>query len=84
MLDIRFPLWKISAMSTALKTWRVGAQLDAESAAREAGVSLPTWSRWETGRRRVPAERVPDLSKLTGIPMSDLRPDVFANAGEAA
>jgi len=67
-------------MSTALKSWRTTANMDAESAAKLAGVSLPTWSRWETGGRKVPAERVPALSRLTGVPMHELRPDVFEDA----
>lgn len=67
-------------MSTALKTWRTVAQIDAENAAKLAGVSLPTWSRWETGARKVPAERVPSLSRITGVPMHELRPDVFEDA----
>lgn len=71
-------------MTTALKTWRTEAQMDAENAAKLAGVSLPTWSRWETGGRKVPAERVPSLAKLTGIPMHQLRPDVFEQAEDAA
>ena len=68
-------------MDTPLKSWREQEKLSAEDAAKEAGVSLPTWSRWETGSRRIPAERVPDVARVTGIAPSTLRPDVF---GEAA
>ncbi|MDQ0305303.1 transcriptional regulator [Ancylobacter polymorphus] len=64
-------------MSTMLRTWRAEAQLDANSAATGVGVSLPTWSRWETGRRRVPAERVLDVERITGISRHDLRPDLY-------
>ncbi|WP_082652277.1 YdaS family helix-turn-helix protein [Aureimonas sp. AU12] len=43
--------------------------------ARRAGVHKTTVLRWED--RRVPAERVADLERLTGIPRSALRPDLF-------
>lgn len=66
-------------MSTVLKTWRHEAQIDAETAANLAGVSLPTWSRWETGGRQIPASRVLDVEKLTGVSRHDLRPDVFGD-----
>ncbi len=64
-------------MSTPLKAWRAGAEKSAENAAREAGVTLAMWSRWETGARQVPAHRVLDLEAMTGISRHDLRPDVF-------
>ena len=32
----------------------------------------------------VPAERMGDISRLTGIPMKELRPDIFAKAEQAA
>jgi len=67
-------------MITPLKSWREQENLSAEDAAKRAGVSLPTWSRWETGSRRIPAERVPDVARLSGIAPSALRPDVFGEA----
>lgn len=41
------------------------------------GVSAAEVSRWESGRRQVPAERVIEFEKITGIPRHKLRPDVF-------
>lgn len=64
-------------MKTPLKTWRDGTKMPAEDAAREVGVALPTWSRWETGARRVPGGRVLDVERITGISRHDLRPDIF-------
>ena len=46
-----------------------------ETLATLMGVRQATISRWATGR--VPAERVLKVSKITGIPPEDLRPDVF-------
>jgi DNA-binding transcriptional regulator YdaS (Cro superfamily) len=42
------------------------------------------WSRWENGHRQVPAERVLDIERLTGISRHDLRPDVFGPAEDRA
>jgi DNA-binding transcriptional regulator YdaS (Cro superfamily) len=41
--------------------------------ARAEGVNKSTVSRW----KKVPAERVPGLSRKTGIPRYELRPDLF-------
>lgn len=32
----------------------------------------------------VPAERIGDISRFTGIPLAELRPDIFAKAEKAA
>ena len=63
-------------MQTPLKRWRTETQLSAEDAARQVRVSLPTWSRWETGMRRVPAERVSDVVRITGLAPEIIRPDL--------
>jgi DNA-binding transcriptional regulator YdaS (Cro superfamily) len=47
--------------------------------ARELGVDKSTVTRWAAGQ--VPVERVNDVSRITGIPRHELRPDIF---GEAA
>ena len=65
------------AMSTALKTWRIQTEMAPKMAARTIGVSLPTWSRWENGRRPIPPMRVLDIERLTGISRHELRPDLF-------
>lgn len=73
-------------MMTDLRTWRTGTGKSLEEAASAVGVSVPTWSRWETGMRPVPATRVADVERVTGVSRYVLRPDVFgtAPAGEAA
>lgn len=43
------------------------------------GITPGAISQWE----KVPAERVVDIEKATGIPRDDLRPDLFER-GEAA
>lgn len=62
---------------TPLKKWRSGANLSPQAAADLIGVTLPMWSRWENGRRNVPAERVLDIETKTGVSRHLLRPDVF-------
>jgi len=71
-------------MSTILKQWRSETQTPAERIAQKIGVTLAMWSRWETGKRRIPAERVPSISEATGIPPDRLRPDVFGARETAA
>jgi DNA-binding transcriptional regulator YdaS (Cro superfamily) len=41
--------------------------------AREIGVTRGAVAQW----KRVPAERLGQVSKVTGIPMKQLRPDLF-------
>jgi len=48
------------------------------------GVSQTTVSYQLNKRRRCPAEWVPELSRLSGIPKGELRPDLFGAADEAA
>jgi transcriptional regulator with XRE-family HTH domain len=64
-------------MTSILKNWRTEAGMTQEQAAALAGVTNVAWHFWENGNRRLPAERVPILSKITGIPRDVLRPDVF-------
>lgn len=86
ILDFRFPIWKSLGMSTPIKAWRQRVNRPAEDVATEAGVTLAMWSRWETGARQLPASRVLDVERITGISRHDLRPDVFgpAKQGEVA
>lgn len=44
--------------------------------ARLLGVEKSMVSKW--ARNRVPAERLVDIERLTGIPREVLRPDIFA------
>ena len=51
--------------------------------AQKLGVSEPTMSRWV--KNGIPAERVPDMARVTGIPAAKLRPDLAqAFGGQAA
>lgn len=42
--------------------------------ARELGVARQTLYKW---RQKVPLDRVVEIERLTGIPRSKLRPDIF-------
>ena len=48
--------------------------------ALELQITRGAVAQWE----KVPAERIGDVSRVTGIPIETLRPDIFAAAGEAA
>lgn len=67
-------------MSTPIKTWRLRAELTPAAASEKAGVTLAMWSRWETGYRPLPAARVLDIERITGISRHELRPDIFGPA----
>lgn len=41
-------------------------------------ISKETWFRWE--RTQIPAERVVEVEGVTGIPRSELRPDLYEGA----
>lgn len=66
----------LAAMTMTLKQWR--GERKTEEVATLAGVTPAMWSRWENLKRRIPAERVVELERLTGIPREELRPDVFS------
>ncbi len=72
-------------MKPILKLWRLGAGKTTEAAAREVGVTVAMWNRWENQRRKIPAERVLDIERMTGVSQFNLRPDVFGSPeGEVA
>jgi len=48
--------------------------------AREIGITRGAVAQWD----RVPAERLGDVARVTGIPMEALRPDLFAASESAA
>ncbi len=48
--------------------------------AREIGITRGAVAQWE----KVPAERIGDVARVTGIPMERLRPDLFEASGQAA
>ena len=49
------------------------------AATRAIGISPQAMQKW-VNSGRVPVERVLAVSKLTGIPASELRPDIFEGA----
>jgi DNA-binding transcriptional regulator YdaS (Cro superfamily) len=67
-------------MQTPLKNWREQEGKTAAEAAYCLGVTPAMWSRWETGSRRIPAERVLLIESRLGIPRHQLRPDLFGEA----
>lgn len=60
-----------------LRTWRLREQHSLEDAGRRLGISRTQMWRYETGKRRIPPEKVPAVSRITKIPRYKLRPDVF-------
>lgn len=52
--------------------------LTCEQAALLANVHFTTWARWE--RNGLPAARVLEVEKATGIPRQQLRPDMYGEA----
>ena len=52
--------------------------------AESVGVSRSYVCQWETGARRVPAERAVQIERITGIPREQLRPDLFSKEPEHA
>lgn len=67
-----------------IKQWRLAQPLTIDSAGAMIGVSGVQWHRYEAGTRRIPAEKVAALSQVTGIPASELRPDIFGEPERAA
>ena len=62
-------------MESALKSYRIASSLTQGQIAELLGVRPPAVCKWE--RNRVPAERVLDLARITGIPKEELRPDLY-------
>lgn len=73
-MGVRF---RISEGDGVLAVWRKKNKLLGSEVAAEIGVTQATWSRWESQSRRVPAERVADVERMTGIPRDHIRPDIF-------
>lgn len=48
--------------------------------AREIGITRGAVAQWD----KVPGERLVSVSRVTGIPMERLRPDLFKEAEDAA
>jgi DNA-binding transcriptional regulator YdaS (Cro superfamily) len=66
-----------------LRRYRENSQRTLESLGGEFGINKSTMMRWEEGR--VPAERVLEVERFTGISRHELRPDIYGPAeGKAA
>lgn len=57
-----------------LRQFREGRTLD--SAAKALGVNKTTLLRWEDGAVQIPADRVIEVERITGISRHELRPDL--------
>jgi DNA-binding transcriptional regulator YdaS (Cro superfamily) len=60
-----------------LRSYRVKSDppLTLEQLGEALGVNKSTVLRWEESK--IPAERVLDVERITGIPRTELRPDLF-------
>lgn len=68
---------------SAITKYRTARGLSQEEFAESLGVSRPTVNRWERGARKIGSKFVPAISQRTGIPVSDLRPDLFPEVERA-
>lgn len=82
-LTAEYPLWQLSTMDT-LKAWREANDLTIPEAAVKVGSTRATWWRWENGIRPVGIDSLQRVSKETGIPASQLRPDLAEKLAGAA
>jgi DNA-binding transcriptional regulator YdaS (Cro superfamily) len=62
-------------MSKALSRYRAKIGMTQGQLAALFKVKPPAVCKWE--KKRVPAERVLDIARLTGIPKEELRPDLY-------
>jgi transcriptional regulator with XRE-family HTH domain len=62
-----------------LRAYREKCQppLSRAALADQLGVGRPTLFRWESGSRKIDESLLPHVSKTTGIPAKELRPDLF-------
>lgn len=58
-----------------LLQWRKANKLTQTEAAKRFGVHQSLYSQWENGKVKVPVERVPQFSEITGLPRIEIRPD---------
>lgn len=62
-------------MESALVHYRKALGKTQAELAAHFGVQPPALCKWERGR--IPAERVPEIARVTGIPRHLLRPDLY-------
>lgn len=69
-------------MESPLISYRRERDISQKDLAEVLGIRTPALCKWERGR--VPAARVLDVERATGISRHQLRPDVFGPPAEAA
>lgn len=85
MFDVRFGGGYGGRMSDVASPRIDLAQYGAYAAlGRELGITRSTVWEWFRDGGRVPAERVVEVERLTGIPRERLRPDLYERPGDAA
>lgn len=62
-------------MENPLTAYRQRESITQADLAARLGVQPPAVCKWERGR--IPAERVLDVERVTGIPRHELRPDLY-------
>ena len=60
----------------SLKVYRAANGLTQKQLADQFGVSRETLARWEIDARKIDPARLPQISRVTGIPAAKLRPDL--------
>ena len=65
----------MSDQPSTLRAYRTANQISLESLGDRFSVNRSTVLRWEEGR--VPAERVLEVERVTGIDRHELRPDLY-------
>lgn len=66
----------------ALKKWRTERGMTIAQAAAQLGVTRQCYWRWEArcDKHKIGLTHIHAVSKITGLPMRDLRPDRFRRA----
>lgn len=77
------PIGYLSEMHP-LKLYREQESITQKELAERLQVKRNAVARWEAGMRRIDPARLPQITQLTGIPASELRPDLAELMGEAA
>lgn len=62
-------------MDNPLIRYRADRNLSQKAFAERLGIAAPVLCKWET--KRIPAERVLEIERRTGISRHELRPDIF-------
>lgn len=79
MLDVGVSMVDTSPMTNAFTDFTTTNRGALSRIAREVGVQRAAVCKWQ--KRGIPAERVLDVERATGIPRHDLRPDLYPPPG---